>query len=188
MVAEEEFTSLKAARLNRILAQNNSPYSGEESTREQSACLVALYPTADFGDNGEADEKLLLSDDGDTSLTLVGTLDLHAVRALPDELLIGSCSNAAYLANVCTAPVARRRGVGESLLTEARNVAKMWGVEGMYVHTLAVNEIAMKFYDRNGFEIEKEETANQAHYRGRCLDGIEGRGRSVLLRDTRLHG
>jgi ribosomal protein S18 acetylase RimI-like enzyme len=187
MVAEEEFSLLKAARLNRILAENSSPYSQEDGTRERSACLVALYPTAELGEAGNADEQLLLTDDGDTWLTLVGTLDLHAVRAMPDEVLIGSCTNAAYLANVCTAPAARRRGVGESLLREARNLAKSWGVEGMYVHTLAVNEIAMKFYDRNGFVVEKEETANQAHYRGRCLDGIEGRGRSVLLRDTLLH-
>jgi ribosomal protein S18 acetylase RimI-like enzyme len=187
MIAEEEFTLLKEARLNRILAKNSSPYSKEDGTREQSACLVALYPTGELGEAGQADEKLLLTDDGDTWLTLVGTLDLHAVRALPDEVLIGSCSNAAYLANVCTAPAARRRGVGERLLREARNLATKWGVEGMYVHTLLVNEIAMKFYSRNGFVVEKEETANEAHYRGRCLDGIEGRGRSVLLRDTLLH-
>lgn len=32
----------------------------------------------------------------------------------------------------------------------------------------------------------QEESSNQAHYRGRCLDGIEGRGRTLLLRDTRL--
>ncbi|KAH7616053.1 hypothetical protein Ndes2526B_g09366 [Nannochloris sp. 'desiccata'] len=187
MIAEEEFTLLKAARLNRILAANSSPYSKEDATSEQSACLVALYPTAELGEAGQADEKLLLTDDGNTWLTLVGTLDLHAVRAMPDEVLIGSCSNAAYLANVCTAPAARRRGVGENLLQEARNLATNWGVEGMYVHTLAVNEIAMKFYSRHGFAVEKEETANEAHYRGRCLDGIEGRGRTVLLRDTLLH-
>ena len=74
----------------------------------------------------------------------------------------------------------------QALLQAARGLAKEWGVDGMYVHTLAVNEIAMRFYDGNGFVIEKEETPNQAHHRGRCLDGIEGRGRSVLLRDTLL--
>ena len=56
----------------------------------------------------------------------------------------------------------------------------------MFVHTLAVNEAALRFYGKCGFVVEKEETSNQAHYRGRCLDGIEGRGRSVLLRDTQL--
>lgn len=60
------------------------------------------------------------------------------------------------------------------------------GVKDLYVHTMAVNEVALRFYERNGFVVEKEETSNQAHYRGRCLDGIEGRGRTVLLRDTQL--
>lgn len=62
------------------------------------------------------------------------------------------------------------------------------GVDALYVHTMAVNEIAVAFYRRNGFVVEKEESSNQAHYRGRCLDGIEGRGRTVLMRDTRLRG
>lgn len=35
-------------------------------------------------------------------------------------------------------------------------------------------------------DLPQEESSNQAHYRGRCLDGIEGRGRTLLLRDTRL--
>ena len=60
------------------------------------------------------------------------------------------------------------------------------GVEQLYVHTLAVNEIARRFYDGEGFVVEKEETSNTAHYRGRCLDGVEGAGRTLLLRDARL--
>ena len=56
----------------------------------------------------------------------------------------------------------------------------------MYVHTMAVNEAALRFYERQGFVVEKEESANEAHYRGRCLDGVEGRGRTVLLRDAQL--
>ncbi|PRW20257.1 hypothetical protein C2E21_9217 [Chlorella sorokiniana] len=119
-------------------------------------------------------------------LAVVGTLDLHAVRALPGEVLIGSSQNAAYLANVCTAKAAQRRGVGAALLQAARRLAVRWGVEDLYVHTMAVNEIACAFYERQGFVVEKEESSNQAHYRGRCLDGIEGRGRTLLLRDTRL--
>lgn len=62
------------------------------------------------------------------------------------------------------------------------------GVDDLYVHTMAVNEIAVRFYERAGFVVEKEESSNQAHYRGRCLDGIEGRGRTLLLRDARLRG
>lgn len=60
-------------------------------------------------------------------LAVVGTLDLHAVRALPGEVLIGNSQNAAYLANVCTANAARRRGVGAALLQEARRLAARWG-------------------------------------------------------------
>ena len=65
--------------------------------------------------------------------------------------------------------------------------ARAAGVDALYVHTMAVNEIAVRFYERNGFVVEKEESSNQAHYRGRCLDGVEGRGRTLLLRDTLLH-
>ena len=60
------------------------------------------------------------------------------------------------------------------------------GVEQLYVHTLAVNEIGRRFYDGQGFEVEKEESSNTAHYRGRCLDGVEGAGRTLLLRDKQL--
>ncbi|KAI7839936.1 hypothetical protein COHA_006330 [Chlorella ohadii] len=121
-------------------------------------------------------------------LAVVGTLDLHAVRALPGEVLIGNSQNAAYLANVCTANAARRRGVGAALLQEARRLAARWGVDALYVHTMAVNEIACSFYERHGFVVEKEESSNQAHYRGRCLDGIEGRGRTLLLRAAQSQG
>ena len=47
---------------------------------------------------------------------------------------------------------------------------------------MAVNEIGRCLYCSRGFGIEQEETDNQAHYRGHCLDGIEGRGRSILMR------
>ena len=59
-------------------------------------------------------------------------------------------------------------------------------MDGLYVHTQAVNEVARSFYEQQGFIVEQEESSNEAHYRGKCLDGIEGRGRSVLLKDTRL--
>ena len=54
------------------------------------------------------------------------------------------------------------------------------------MHTLAVNEVALRFYEKQGFVVEKEEPVNKARGRGHCLDGIEGRGRSVLLRDACL--
>ena len=39
------------------------------------------------------------------------------------------------------------------------------------------------FYESLGFRVDKEESSNTAHYRGHCLDGIEGRGRTLLLRN-----
>lgn len=193
MVAEEEFKALKTARLQRTLSQQTGSTTGgngasREDRKERSACLIALAaPTELATPSTELDENMRLTDDGHTWLYVVGSLDLYAMRALPGEVLIGGSPDAAYLANVCTASVARRRGVGEALVQKARSLAREWGVEQMYVHTQAVNEIARRFYQRLGFVVEKEETANHAHYRGHCLDGIEGRGRTVLLRDTRLH-
>lgn len=183
MVAEEELKALKAARLAQSL-----DIKGEE----RSACIVALVLSQDLVQLGfsleeiDGDGRLCVCREDGQSEMVVGTLDVHGVRALPGEVLIGSSSNAAYLANVCTAPFMRRQGVGETLLAAARTKAREWGVDDMYVHTQAVNEIALRFYQSHGFVKEKEESANQAHYRGRCLDGIEGRGRTVLLRDNLL--
>lgn len=194
MVAEEEFKDLKSQRLNRILAKAKKE---EDAQQERSETLIAVCQASDLGienideilENEEfqhiSEWRRLLLNDGDDWKILVGSLDVYAVRAMPGEVLIGSCQNPAYLANVCAANIARRRGVGESLLRAARETAAAWNVDGLYVHTMAVNEIAMRFYERNGFLKEKEETSNQAHYRGRCLDGIEGRGRTVLLKDSR---
>jgi ribosomal protein S18 acetylase RimI-like enzyme len=197
MVAEEELGALKEVRA-RAAAAAGAP-AGAPPPAERSACLVALAAPAG-GEGGEGGEggggadadaefearRLRVSDDGAAFRLLAGTLDLHAARALPGEALIGGAANAAYLANVCAARSARRRGVGEALLREARALARAWGVEALYVHALAVNAGALAFYAAAGFVVEREESANAAHYRGRCLDGEEGRGRSVLLRDTRL--
>ena len=40
----------------------------------------------------------------------------------------GNSDNAAYLANVCVAQCARRRGVGGALLEAARQQARAWGM------------------------------------------------------------
>ncbi|KAL4451228.1 hypothetical protein ABPG77_009300 [Micractinium sp. CCAP 211/92] len=212
MVAEEEVKALKAARMARRLG--DAATSGERTTCLVALCPAAVLQAAD---GQPLDEQLVVQSGGSSGssaatlaaggmreraaaaalaaaeaagepLAVVGTLDLYAARAMPGEVLIGDSRNAAYLANVCTAPQARRRGVGNALLAAARELAVSWGTEALYVHTMAVNEIAVRFYERAGFVVEKEETSNQAHYRGRCLDGIEGRGRTVLLRDTRLRG
>lgn len=47
---------------------------------------------------------------------------------------------------------------------------------------MAVNEVGRALYETMGFTLEQEETSNQAHYRGQCLDGIEGMGRTILMK------
>lgn len=175
MIAEEESKALRACRLEQKLGSNN------ESSSNKFCSIIVVCNKEELEEFD--DENLVISDEGgETQLAVVGTLDIHASRALAGEVLIASCSNAAYLANVCTAPQARRRGVGEAMVRQAIEIARSWGIKDIFVHTMAVNEAAIEFYNKNGFSIEKEETSNQAHYRGRCLDGIEGRGRTVLLR------
>ncbi len=44
------------------------------------------------------------------------TLDVVSVKAVKGEALIGASAAPAYMANVCAAPCARRRGVGAALL------------------------------------------------------------------------
>ena len=61
------------------------------------------------------------------------------------------------------------------------------GVESLFVHILWVNTEARVFYESMGFHVDKEESSNTAHYRGHCLEGIEGRGRTLLLRND-LYG
>jgi hypothetical protein len=85
-------------------------------------------------------------------------------------------------------------GLLSSLATEAgikqhgnMRADRCWrctGVDTLYVHLMAVNEVGRCLYESSGFELEQEETSNQAHYRGHCLDGVEGRGRTILMRRT----
>lgn len=169
MISEEEAKSLKTLRLR---AKLDNDY--------ETVTLVATCD-ADAVDQESADERLVYVDESGSRSMVVGSLDVHFARALEGEFLIGDSEHAAYLANVCTATAARRRGVGLTLLERAKALASARGADQILVHTMAVNEIARAFYEKNGFVVEKEETSNVAHYRGRCLDGIEGAGRTVLL-------
>lgn len=79
MVAEEELRELRALQLRAHLHPDD---------RERAACIVALCPAAEVPE--EADARMLLESEDGEELALVGTLDLHAVAALPGELLIGA--------------------------------------------------------------------------------------------------
>lgn len=174
MISEEESKSLKALRLRAKL-------DNDDETVTLVATCDADAVDADAVDEGAADERLVYADASGSRRMVVGSLDVHFARALADEFLIGDSEHAAYLANVCTAEAARRRGVGLALLDRAKALASAREADQILVHTMAVNEIARAFYEKHGFVVEKEETSNVAHYRGRCLDGIEGAGRTVLL-------
>lgn len=96
--------------------------SGEASGQEVESSGAGGCTTAELTPNGESFEAA-----GGEPQAVVATLDLYNVRALANEVLIGNSSNAAYLANVCVAEQARRRGAGSALLEAARQLAREWG-------------------------------------------------------------
>lgn len=170
-MAKEEFQALRTVRDD---AQPDDPAD------DRATCLIAVSSSTSCPD---APAELILQS-GDI---VVGSLDLCNVKAVAGEVLIGDSTNVAYLANVCVAEAARRCRVGCTLLDHARDVAQQWGVDDLMVHIMAANKSALNFYERNGFDVIKMETPNQAHHRGRCLDGISGGGRTLLLSDSNLH-
>ena len=209
----EEYDALVAVRDANAAAAAAGPGGGgalahaAAAAASRSACLIAVAPLSEFGppppppppasasshpdpgDPAYPHPALHLGPDpacGGAPVAVVGTLDVAFARAVAGEDLVGDARAAAYMANVCAAPPARRRGVGAALLAAARGAARRWGVDALYVHALAVNEVAARFYGGAGFVVEKEEAATSARARGHCLDGVEGLGRAVLWRDGRL--
>lgn len=204
----EEFEALVAVRDAAAAATAAGGDPAASSAR--SACLIAVAPLAAFGPPPAASSSSPAPDPTDPHYphpalhldaaasglggvpgAVVGTLDVAYARArgaggVPGEDLVGDVRSAAYMANVCAAPPARRRGVGARLLAAARGAAVAWGADALYVHALAVNEVAARFYGGAGFVVEKEEAPTSAKARGHCLDGVEGLGRALLWRDGRL--
>ena len=118
---------------------SSSSSSSRDSGEEQLDSRLVLGSSSGSGSGGRSSSSSSSSGEEerwglgaaaaaeDAAVALVGSLDLYAVRALNGEVLIGNSQNAAYLANVCTAGAARRRGVGQALLQEARRLALTWG-------------------------------------------------------------
>ena len=169
--AEEEHAAL--------LAATAAPPGGD-----RFAAVVALADRASVGARDDEVDGLATP----SGAVVVGTLDVVAVRAVKGEVLIGDAAAPAYMANVCTAPCARRRGVGAALLAAARSTAAAWDADALFVHALAVNEVAARFYLGAGFVVEASESIAAATRRGHCLDGVEGLGRTVLYRDATFGG
>ena len=64
------------------------------------------------------------------------------------------------------ASVLGRNGGGYKLaMSFYKRFAMRAGVAALYVHIMAVNTAAARFYQLQGFTCEQEESSNQAHYR-----------------------
>eukprot|EP00889_Picochlorum_renovo_P003088 jgi/Picre1/30118/NNA_005487.t1 len=158
MIAEEESKSLKALRLDRRL-RSEDPIS---SSRDGDT--VTLMASCHADSIPDIDEKLcyLEPDDG-SKMAVLGSLDIHAARAMPGEVLIGSSDNAAYLANVCTASAARprnfhrevQRGIDEDIV-----LSKELGFDSVAAMRTALSEEYIeKIRDKlaqRGEELEQE--------------------------------
>ena len=100
-----------------------------------------------------------------------------------DQHLFPGTQLPAYISSMGVVGAARRRGVASALLEGAREAAADLGAAGLFVVTMAVNERARALYASLGFEVVKEESVNLAARRGGCLDGQDGKARTVLLVD-----
>lgn len=96
---------------------------------------------------------------------VLGSLDVNLGKSLAGEWLAGDLpvggedvGRRVYLSNVCALPAARRRGVAQRLVEDAKQVAVEWGVDDVYVHAVADNAAARALYERLGFVLVKEET------------------------------
>ncbi|XP_058107532.1 GCN5-related N-acetyltransferase 6, chloroplastic-like isoform X2 [Magnolia sinica] len=66
----------------------------------------------------------------------------------------------AYIANVCVAKYARRRGIATNMLHLATDVAISAGMKQLFVHVNADNKPAQELYRKTGFEVELLAKAN----------------------------
>ncbi|KAK9789370.1 hypothetical protein WJX73_006920 [Symbiochloris irregularis] len=146
-----------------VMAKEELQYLMERS-EDTSTCLLAFRAEPD--QHADAPDRSDGSD-GSEVVNAVGTLDVVLQASLAREVLRGRTTRPAYLANLCVADVARRRGVASSMLTAARQLACSWEVDGLFVHMMAANAGARAFYEQHGFVLDQEESSNRAHYRGR---------------------
>uniref|UniRef100_A0A7S1SPQ7 N-acetyltransferase domain-containing protein n=1 Tax=Tetraselmis chuii TaxID=63592 RepID=A0A7S1SPQ7_9CHLO len=89
---------------------------------------------------------------------VVGTMDVVAVVG-GVSVRDGECSeagedgtsSAAYMANLCVHPNARRQSIGVRMIEYARCVAALWGTEVLFVEVEVSNSAAISMYAANGF-------------------------------------
>lgn len=101
--------------------------------------------------------------------SVVGTLDLSIRYLLPGESFPGErvqaplfcsierkeASRHGYVANLCVAKSARRKGIAINMMKFAIKSAKLKGAEMIFVHVHRKNTPARQLYQKLGFEIVK---------------------------------
>ncbi|XP_021714998.1 uncharacterized protein LOC110682967 isoform X1 [Chenopodium quinoa] len=121
---------------------------------QQSSCIIAVKKEAN-----NVKHTILKS--------VVGTLDLSIRYLLQGESFPGErvqaplfcsierkeASRYGYVANLCVAKSARRKGIALNMLKFAIESAKSKGAEMIFVHVHKKNTPARKLYQRLGFEI-----------------------------------
>lgn len=103
--------------------------------------------------------------------SIVGTLDLSIKQFRQGETHPGKIKKLsavlagqepfdtrkyAYIANVCVAKFARRRGIASNMLYLAADVATMAGMKQLFVHVNADNKPAEDLYKKIGFKVVEE--------------------------------
>ncbi|KAH6814289.1 hypothetical protein C2S51_023307 [Perilla frutescens var. frutescens] len=144
--AEEEFYALKRRCL------------GQEGKSLNCFCFVAIKK-----EDKNVRRTVLNS--------IVGTLDLNIKQFRQGETWPGNTKKLsgvlasqepfdtrkyAYIANVCVAKYARRRGIASNMLYLATDAATMAGMKQLFVHVNADNKPAQDLYKKIGFEVVKE--------------------------------
>ncbi|XP_042004151.1 uncharacterized protein LOC121753061 [Salvia splendens] len=107
--------------------------------------------------------------------SIVGTLDLSIKQFRQGETHLGKTKKLsaflagqepldtckyAYIANVCVAKFARRRGIASNMLYLAADVATTAGMKQLFVHVNADNNPAQDLYKKIGFEVVEEASSS----------------------------
>ncbi|XP_047938612.1 uncharacterized protein LOC125186304 isoform X2 [Salvia hispanica] len=107
--------------------------------------------------------------------SIVGTLDLSIKQFRQGETHLGKTKKLsavlagqealetckyAYIANVCVAKFARRRGIASNMLYLAADVATTAGMKQLFVHVNADNNSAQDLYKKIGFEVVEEASSS----------------------------
>lgn len=115
-----------------------------ESMAKKSAVLVALAQT------------------DDDAARILGSADVHLedVRAVGGAAAGGECVG--YVTNVCVCPEARRRGIGQGLMTLAESLCIDYGATELLLHVEPHNSGANALYQSLGFRERSRVAASQA--------------------------